>query len=164
MSERSVTVTWEDPMIGASAAREMAGIDYLNAIISGEIPFPPIARLFNIRLIKASAGHATFSGTPAEQFYNPIGSVQGGFYCTLLDASMGCAVHSMLPKGTGYATVDLHTYLVRPITLATGEVHSIGEVVHMGRKIATAQAKLVDSRGKLYAHATSSCIILSQEG
>lgn len=164
MSQRSFSTTWDDPMIGASVARSMSGIDYLSAIIRGEIPPPPIARFFGMTLIAASEGKATFSVTPAEQHYNPIGSVHGGFYCTLLDSAMGCAIHTMLPKGAGYATIDIHAYLTRQITLSTGELHCHGEIIHVGRRLATAQARLVDMNGKLYGHATSSCMILSVEG
>jgi uncharacterized protein (TIGR00369 family) len=157
---RRRTVTWSDPMRGASAAATMSGVDYLRAMMRGEIPGPPIAELMGIVLAEVEHGRAAFEAEPAEYHYNPIGVVHGGLAATLLDSAMACAVHSTLPAGVGYTTLDMHVHYVRALTGATGRVRCEGEVVHAGSRVATAQGRLVDAGGKLYAHATETCLIL----
>ena len=157
---RSLNITWEDPAIGAQAAFSMKGLDFLQKIAAGEIPPPPIMRLMNIQGAEASEGKVVFVCTPGEQHYNPIGTVHGGLAATLLDTALGCAVHSMLPAGIGYTTLELHVNYVRPITLQTGILRCEGEVIHMGKSMSTAQARIVDASDKLYAHATTTCMIL----
>lgn len=161
MSEnRSVTITWEDPEIVANAARSMKGLDFLQKIASGEIPPPPIMRLINFQGAEASEGKVVFTCTPGEQHYSVLAMVHGGVAATLLDTALGCSIHSMLPLGVSYATLELHINYVRPLTTQTGFIRCEGEVVHLGRTIATAQARIVDAGGKLYAHATTTCMIL----
>lgn len=157
--ERSRTFTWEDPMIGASAARTLSGMDYLQAMLRGEFPPPPIAKLMNFTLSEVSEGHAIFTCQPGEYHYNPIGVVHGGLAATLLDSALGCSVHSALPAGVGYTTLELHVNLLRAITATTGLLRCESEVIHMGRTVATAQAKLTDEAGKIYAHGTTTCMI-----
>jgi len=147
--ERSHTLHWQDPMIGAQAAKTMA---------NGEIPPAPIAVLMNMQPIAVEHGRVVFSANPAEYHYNPIGTVHGGFAATVLDSALGCAVHSALPAGTGYSTAELHVNYIRPITAKTGELRCEGKVIHAGSRVATAEARLTDSNGKLYAHATTTCI------
>jgi uncharacterized protein (TIGR00369 family) len=158
--KRTLEVTWEDPMALAEAARAMSGMDFLRAMRDGKVPHPPICALMNYRLVEVEAGHAVFEGTPAEQHYNPIGVVHGGLAMTLLDSAMGCAVHTQMPAGGGYTTLEAKTNLVRAITSDTGKLRAIGKVVHLGKRIATAEARLEDAAGKLYAHATTTCIVL----
>ena len=160
-SPRTHIITWDDPMIGANAARTLPGLDYLLALMRGDYPAPPISVLMGMRLIEVENGRAVFAVTPAEYLYNPIGTVHGGFACTLLDSALGCAVHSTLAAGTGYMTIELHTHFIRPITKETGEMRAIGEIIHSGRRLATAQARLIDAEGKLYAHGTTSCMIFT---
>ncbi len=156
--QRVRTVTWEDPMVTAEAARNMSGLEFLQAIARGELP-PPIARLLGFDLETVEQGRVVFAVEPAEYHYNPIGVVHGGLASSVLDAALGCAAHSALPAGTGYTTVELHVNFVRPLTATTGRVRCEADVIHVGRSMATAQARLIDSQGKLYDHATTTCMI-----
>lgn len=156
---RTRTVTWQDPMPTASAARTMSGIDFLRAIIIGKLPPPPIAVLLGFRLLEAEPGRAVFVCEPGEYHYNPIGVVHGGLAAILFDSATGCAVQSMLPFGTTYTTIELHVNLLRSLTKDTGPVRCEAEALHVGKQIATAQAKLVDTSGKLYGHATTTCLV-----
>lgn len=159
---RSRTITWDDPMIGAKAAPTMSGMDYLQAMLRGDIPPPPIARLMALELVEVAPGRAVFAAEPAEFHYNPIGVVHGGLASTLLDSALGCAIHTMLPAGTGYTTLELHVNFVRPLINTTGRVRCEAEVLHVGRSIGTSQARIVDAEGKLYAHATTTCMIFRE--
>lgn len=158
--KKTLEVKWEDPMALAEAGRSMAGIEFLRAMRDGKLPHPPICALLNYRLAEVEAGHVVFEGTPGEQHYNPIGVVHGGLAMTLLDSAMGCAVQTQMPAGGGYTTLEAKTNLVRAITSDTGKLRAIGKVVHVGKRIATAEARLEDAAGKLYAHATTTCIVL----
>jgi len=146
----------------AQGARTMSGIDFLRAIRDGRLPAPPIAELLGFGLIGVEPGEAVFEVEPGEQHYNPIGVVHGGLAMTLLDSAMGCAVQTHMPAGGGYTTLEAKTNLTRPITSQTGKLRAIGKVLHLGSRIATAEARLVDAAGKLYAHATSTCIVLRE--
>ena len=159
-STRTRTIHWEDPLLMARAGREMSGIEALRAIASGQMPPPPIAVLMGMRVAEVEEGRVVFTVEPAEYHYNPIGVVHGGLAATLLDSAMGCAVHSLLPVGVGYTTLEIKVNLVRALTIDTGEVRAEGSVLYMGGRIATAEGKIVDRSGKLYAHATTTCIIL----
>ncbi len=163
-SERTRTYSWEDPMIGAQAAMTMSGLSYLQAMINGEYPRPPIAWTLDFVLVEVDKGRAVFSGKPAEFHYNPIGMVHGGVIATLLDSALGCAVQTLLPAGMGYTTVELHVNMVRALTRETGEVRCEGNILHSGRRLATAEAKVTDSAGKLYGHGTTTCMIFPIEG
>ncbi|MGH9246861.1 MAG: PaaI family thioesterase [Acidimicrobiales bacterium] len=158
---RTRTYSWDDPAPSAAAARSMSGLDFLKAITAGEIAAPPIAVTLGFTIAEFSDGEATFVGTPHEWHYNPIGVVHGGYAATLLDSALGCAVQSTLPAGTGYTTAELTVNLVRPITTETGELRSEARVLHRGSRLATAEAKLLDGNGRLYAHATTTCLILN---
>jgi uncharacterized protein (TIGR00369 family) len=157
---RSLTVTWEDPFTAHVAGRSLSGLDYMHELIAGRIPVPPIMQLLGYRLAQVAAGLAVFECEPGEQHYNPIGVVHGGLAMTLLDSAMGCSVHTRLPAGTGYTTLEVKVNLVRAITVKTGLVRATGKVIHLGGKTATAEARLEDAAGKLYAHSTTTCIIL----
>lgn len=158
--KRLLEVSWEDPMQLAEAGRAMPGIEFLRAIRDGRLPAPPIARLLGFDLVEVEPGHAVFELVPGEQHYNPIGGVHGGIAMTLLDSAMGCAVQTHMPAGGGYTTLEAKTNLVRPITSATGRLRAIGKLVHLGKRVATAEGRLEDEQGKLYAHATTTCLIL----
>lgn len=160
---RSLTVCWDDPLPQAEAARGMAGLDYVQAMAEGRLPWPPIARLmgFDADGGAVESGRVVVTCTPGEQHYNPIGSVHGGLACTLLDTAMGCAVHTTLPAGVGWTTLEIKVNLVRPITAATGRMHAEGRVLHAGRRVATAEGRLTAERdGRLLAHATTTCLLL----
>ena len=158
---RSVSVTWQDPKALAEAGRRLAGIEFLRAIRDKKLPAPPIAVLLGFDLVEIEAGHAVFEIVPGERHYNPIGVVHGGLAMTLLDSCMGCAVQTHMPAGGGYTTLEAKTNLVRAITSETGKLRAIGRTLHVGKRMATAEGRLEDASGKLYAHATTTCIVLS---
>ena len=157
---RSLTVNWEDPIAAFAAGKALAGLDYMKEMIAGRIAPPPIAVLLGFTLTQVEPGQVVFECTPGERHYNPIGVVHGGLAMTLLDSAMGCCVQSRTPAGGGYTTLEAKTNLVRPITAETGPLRAVGKVVHAGKRVATAEARLQDPSGKLYAHATSTCIVL----
>jgi uncharacterized protein (TIGR00369 family) len=159
--ERSLSIQWTDPAALAATARSQAGIDFLQAMRDGDLPPPPIAVLLGFRLTEVGPGHVVFECTPGEQHYNPIGVVHGGLAMTLLDSAMGCSVQTRTPAGGGYTTLEAKTNLVRAITDKTGRLRAIGKVIHMGSRIATAEGRLEDASGKLFAHATTTCIVLN---
>src|SRR5262245_48112372 len=161
MTQRAVTIEWDDPMPLAAAGRSMAGIEFLRAIRDGRLPSPPIAELMGFRLVEVEPGHAVFEIVPGERHYNPIGVVHGGLAMTLLDSAMGCAVQTHMPAGTGYTTLEAKTNLVRAITAETGKLRAIGKTLHVGKRMATAEGRLEDASGKLYAHSSTTCIVLS---
>ena len=157
---RSLQVTWDDPQAAFAAGVKLSGIDYMHQMLAGRIAPPPIMKLMGFRLAKAQEGLAQFECEPGEQHYNPIGVVHGGLALTLLDSAMGCSVHTRLPLGKGYTTLEVKVNLVRAITAQTGTLRAIGRVIHFGGKTATADGRLEDAEGKLYAHGTTTCIIL----
>jgi uncharacterized protein (TIGR00369 family) len=157
---RSLEVSWSDPKRLADASRSMPGIEFLRAIRDRRLPAPPIAQLMGFDLVEVEPGHAVFECTPGEQHYNPIGVVHGGLAMTLLDSAMGCCVQTMMPDKTGYTTLEAKTNLVRAITSETGRLRAIGKVLHVGKRVATAEGRIEDLSGKLYAHATTTCIVL----
>ena len=156
---RSLGIQWADPSLLAQSGRSMAGIDFLRAIRDGDLPPPPIAVLLGFRLAEVEPGQVVFECTPGEQHYNPIGVVHGGLAMTLLDSAMGCSVHTRVPAGGGYTTLEAKTHLVRALTDKTGGVRAIGKLVHFGNRVATAEGRLEDASGKLYAHATTTCMV-----
>ena len=162
-AERSRTVSWQDPLVGAEAAQEMSGLEFLRAISRGDLPGPPIAELMGFGFTEVEEGRVVFECVPAEYHYNPIGTVHGGLACALFDSAMGCAVHTALPAGVGYTTVELKVNFLRPISTRTGRILCEGKTIHVGGRIATAEARLLDESGKLYGHATTTCMIFRGE-
>lgn len=144
----------------ATAARASAGVDVLRAVVAGELPGPPIADTLGFDLIEVEPGRVVFAFEPAEYHYNPIGSVHGGVYATLLDSATGCAVHSMLPAGVGYTSLDLTVKFLRAITLDTGRVTCVGTVTHLGGRTALAEARLLDAEDRLLGTASSSILVI----
>ena len=161
--KRERTFEWDDPTPLWKQASALSGLESLRLMISGELPPPPMARLMDIRLVAVEHGMAVFASTPGEYHYNPLGSVHGGFGATLLDSAMGCAVHSTLGTGDGYTTLELKINFLRPLTHATGLVRGTGTVIHAGRTTALAEGKIEDAAGKIYAFATSTCLIRRKE-
>ncbi|EKV32690.1 thioesterase superfamily protein [Caenispirillum salinarum AK4] len=137
------------------------GLSFIRGIAEGRTPQPPICRTMGFALVEADRGTVTFEGTPTYDHYNPLGTVHAGFASTLLDSCVGCAVHTMLPAGVGYTTMELKVNLVRAITRDTGPVRATGTVLHMGRRVGTAEGKLTDGNGKLLAHCTTTCMVLT---
>jgi uncharacterized protein (TIGR00369 family) len=156
---RKLTVTWEDPIVSAEAAKGMSGLEFLRAIQKRELPLPPICELLGFTPAEVEQGRVVFECVPGEQHYNPIGAVHGGLACTLLDSAMGCALHTVLPMGTGYTTLELKTNLLRPIAAGIGILRCEGRPIHVGGRVATAEAWLTDEPGVLYAHATSTLMV-----
>jgi uncharacterized protein (TIGR00369 family) len=143
----------------------VTGLQVLQAIAAGELPGAPIAELLGFEPIEAEEGRVVFAAVPDHRHYNPIGTVHGGLAATLLDSAMGCAVHSTLPAGTGYTTLELKVNFTRPITAETGRILCEGTVVHRGGRVATAEGRVyAEADGKLLAHGTTTCLILSQNG
>ena len=158
---RELTITWEDPGALAERARGMVGLEFLQAIRDGELSTAPIQELLGFSLVEVEEGRVVFAAVPGEQHYNPIGVVHGGNAATLLDSAMGACVHSTLPAGSGYSTLETKFNLVRPITADTGEIRAEGRVVHRGGRVATAEGRITrEADGKLLAHGTSTCLIL----
>ena len=159
MTERTRTVTWQDPAPLGQAGLSMSGAAFLRAIAEGRLPPPPIASLMGFDIEEVGEGRVVFAVEPQELHYNPIGVVHGGLAATLLDSAMGCAVHSMLPEGRAYTTLELKVNYIRALKRGLGRVRAIGKVIHLGGKVATAEGTLVDGAGKLYAHGTTTCLL-----
>ncbi|MBX9610672.1 MAG: PaaI family thioesterase [Burkholderiales bacterium] len=175
MSDNNVLETWlaEEREIaarmeagpGAGVARPdqivgKTGLEVMRALRNGEIPYVPIGKTLDFILVEVSEGRAVFQGTPGPAHLNPMGGIHGGWYATLLDSALGCAVHTMMPPGRGYTTAELGINLVRAINPAKApRVRAIGTVVHCGRQLATAEARLVGPDGTLYAHGTTTCLV-----
>ncbi len=152
-------VTWEDPLVGAALARDLSGLDYLLGIAEGSIPRPPIADLLGMSIVGVEPGQVTFGLDVGEHLYNPIGSVHGGVFCTLLDSAMGCAVHASLDRGQAYTTLELKVNIVKALTLDTPSVVATGQVISAGRRVVTASGQITGPDGALYAHATTTCLV-----
>ncbi|MGC5833718.1 PaaI family thioesterase [Ralstonia pseudosolanacearum] len=136
-----------------------SGREILDAMMSGELPYPPMNETMNMTLLEVDNGCAVFQGIPLLQHYNPLGTVHGGWFATLLDSALGCAVQTTLPVGRSYTTAELSINMVRPASNRTGPLRAVATVVHVGRQMITAEARVEDEKGKLYAHATTTCFV-----
>lgn len=136
-----------------------AGLELFQAMLRREMPLPPINRTLGFFPVEAEKGRVVFQGLPTLDYYNPIGSIHGGWFATLLDSCVACAVHSSLPEGKGYTTLEVKLNLVRALTKDTGPVRAVGTVIHVGGRTATAEGRIVDAEGRLYAHATTTCLV-----
>jgi uncharacterized protein (TIGR00369 family) len=159
---RAVAAVDHDPVDAARTLAQLDGLSALRAMIAGELPPPPIATLLGFDLVEVDEGRVVFTAVPGPEHYNPIGMVHGGLAATLIDSAAGCAVHTTLPAGTGYTTTDVQVRFVRPITRDTGRIECIGEVVHRGRTLVTAEARVVAGE-RLLAHGTASLLILPSD-
>jgi uncharacterized protein (TIGR00369 family) len=135
------------------------GLQQMQAMLDGKTPYPHIADTMDFSLVEIGEGRAVFQGTPQLKHYNPLGSVHGGWYATLLDSAVGCAVHTVMPAGRAYTTAELSVNIVRAASLKSGPLRAIGTVVHAGRQLATAEGRIVGADGRLYAHATTTCLV-----
>ena len=140
----------------------LSGLALMQAMLRGELPYAPIARTLDFLLLEVDEGRALFQGRPGPAHFNPMGGVHGGWYATLLDSALGCAVHTMLPPGRGYTTAELGVNLVRAIGPKVSRVRAEGKVLHCGRQLATAEARLYGPDGALYAHATTTCLVFER--
>ncbi|MBI3516490.1 MAG: PaaI family thioesterase [Proteobacteria bacterium] len=157
--ERRRVVTWQDPVATARAGLALSGLDYLNAVVGGALPPPPITALVGFTLETVEPGRAMMVLTPGEHHYNPLGAVHGGIAATLLDSVMGCAVHTTLPVGRGYTTVEIKINYLKAMTATTGAVRAEGKIVQVGRQIAMAEGRITDDAGRLYAAGTATCLV-----
>ncbi len=156
---RERSFTWSDPSLSAEASRTMAGLELIRALRDGSVPPPPVIDLVGISLTEVDEGRVVMCLTPAEYHYNPIGSMHGGILATLLDSVMGCAVHTTLPKGRGYTSLEIKVNYVRAVTNASGELSAEGKIVHGGNRSAVAEARVVDAKGRLCATASTTCLV-----
>jgi uncharacterized protein (TIGR00369 family) len=159
---RSKTITWHDPLAAARVGATMAGIDHLRAMRDGLLPPPPMGALFGMRLVQVEVGEVTFSCTPDESAYNPIGLVHGGLVCTLLDSVLGCAVQSTLPAGVGWTSIEIKVNYLRPVHGDDGELVAYGRVTKPGRRVAFAEGDVRNLDGKVVATASGSCLVMTR--
>lgn len=146
-------------LVSPEILKSYDGLNFAKAIVAGELPQPPISELIGFHLVEAEYGRAAFEGAPEFRHYNPIGTVHGGFAATLLDSALGVAIFSTLAKGDAWTTLELKVNFVRALTKDSGPVRAEGRIVHRGRTVATSEGDLKDRAGKLYAHATTTCMI-----
>ena len=143
----------------AELVKQMSGLEFMQGYLNGSVPPPPFAAVLKFELTQVEHGRVVFEGTPDMSFYNPIGVVHGGYAATLLDSCMGCAVHTLLPAGRGYSTLEFKVNFVRPMTGETGRVRAEGRVIHPGNRAATAEGHIYDAAGKLLAHGSTTCLV-----
>lgn len=162
---RERVIRWDDPMEAIAQANRqgLSGIEFLRAIQRGALPKPPMIALMGMTLATVEEGRVVFTVEPAEYHYNPLGVVHGGLAATLLDSAIGCAVQTLAPAGVAYTTIELKVNYVRALRSGMGVVSGEGTVLHFGRQMALAEARLTGPDGKLYAHATSTCLIMQAE-
>ena len=141
----------------------LTGLQMMQAMLRGEIPYAAIAKTLDFAIIEVSEGRAVFQGTPGPAHLNPMGTIHGGWYATLLDSALGCAVHTMMPPGRAYTTAELGVNLVRAIGPKVTRVRAEGKIIHCGRQLATAEARIVGPDGTLYAHATTTCLVFEMK-
>ena len=156
---RSKVVTWHDPMVLAASAAGLTGLQFLEALRDGLLPPPPIATLVGMNPVSVVAGDVVFKCLPDESVYNPIGVVHGGLVCTLLDTVAACAVHSTLPVGVGYTSVEIKVSYLRPVRAGV-ELTAHGWVTKPGRRVAFSEADVRDPAGVLLATASSTCLVM----
>jgi uncharacterized protein (TIGR00369 family) len=163
-TERSRTYSWTDPAAHASLMGTCSGLELLQAMSSGDLPAPPVMHLIDMAGMEVEEGSVTVYLDPQEFHYNPLGTVHGGVLSTLLDTAAACSVHSTLPAGVGYTSLDLNVKFLRAVTVASGRIKCRGSVLQRGRRTALAEARMTDAAGRLVAHATSSCLIFEAPG
>jgi uncharacterized protein (TIGR00369 family) len=157
---RSKQVSWHDAVAAARLGMQLSGREFLQGIIDGRLPPPPMAELFNAQLVSVADGEAVFRCTADESAYNPIGMVHGGWLCMLMDSAAGCAVHTTLPAGAGYSSIELKVSFLKAIRADTGTIEVTGRALRVGGRVAFAEAHARDREGELVGHATSSIAVL----
>lgn len=154
--------TRSDQRLGVASREQISGktgLEIMQSLLRGELPAPPITDTLDFTLIEVDYGRAIFQGRPLERHYNPLGTVHGGWFATLLDSAVGCAVHTAMPAGKSYTTLELKVNMLRALTKKVELVRAEGRTIHVGGQVATAEGRLVDAAGKLYAHATTTCLV-----
>jgi uncharacterized protein (TIGR00369 family) len=160
VGDRTRTYSWDDPIASFAKIEGLSGLEFVERIVSGDISPPPIAATLGFELVEVSPGRAVFECEPSEFHYNPIGTVHAGLAATLLDSAMGCAFMTTLEPDMGWTTLELKANFTRALTAATGRVRCTGTVVHPGRTVATADGRVEDAEGRLYAHGTSTILVV----
>jgi uncharacterized protein (TIGR00369 family) len=156
---QSRTITWRDPMTTQATVAAMSGLSYWQAVADGHLPPPPIGELVQMSIVAVENGGITFSWTPDESMYNPLGLVHGGAVCTLLDTVAACALHTTLPQGVGYTSVEIKVNYLKAVTLDSGPLTAVGSVVKAGSRIGFAEGELIDASGKVVATASTTLLI-----
>jgi uncharacterized protein (TIGR00369 family) len=159
-TDRSRLVTWQDPAALAAAAEELSGREFLQALLEGRLPAPPMGELIGARLAFVGDGEARFAWTPDESTYNPIGMVHGGLLCTLLDFAAGAAVHTQLPAGVGFSSIEIKVSYLKALRADSGEIDVHGRALQTGRRVAFAEAHARNTAGELVGHATTSIAVI----
>jgi uncharacterized protein (TIGR00369 family) len=158
--ERSVRSTMaEEGVVSPDQLKSFGGLEFWEQALQGTVPAPPITRTLGFVPISVARGEAVFQGTPRFEHYNPLGIVHGGYFFTLLDSAAGCAVHTTLPAGMGFTTLELKINFTRALTATTGPVRALGKVIHSGKSTAIAEGRIEDPDGKLYALCTTTCLL-----
>ncbi|MGI0130710.1 MAG: PaaI family thioesterase [Thermoplasmata archaeon] len=160
---RTRTIHWEDPQRFAEDMSKMNGLEFMRGFLDGTLPPPPFMQLLGIRMVSAEPTSVVFEFDPAEYMYGPLGNVHGGIVTVLLDTAMGCSFHTTLPPGVGYTTLELKVNFFRPVTHRAGTLRAEGHVIHAGGRVAAVESQLLDRERKLFAHATSTLMILRPE-
>jgi len=140
--------------------RRLSGLEFFKKMMAGELPPPPLVVLLGLKLVEAEAGRVTFTGVAREAFYNGMGVAHGGFAATMLDSALGCAINTMMPAGRSFTTIDLQIHYTRPLRTEAGELRCTATVVHVGSRTATSEGRIVDADGRVYAHGTTTCILV----
>jgi uncharacterized protein (TIGR00369 family) len=159
-TDRSRLVTWQDPAALTAAAEDLSGREFLQALLEGRLPAPPMAELIGARLAFVGDGEVRFAWTPDESTYNPIGMVHGGLLCTLLDFAAGAAVHTQLPAGVGFSSIEIKVSYLKALRADSGEIDVHGRALQIGRRVAFAEAHARNTAGELVGHATTSIAVI----
>ncbi len=142
--------------------QSMSGLEFFREMLAGRLPAPPLVRLLGMRIVEAEAGRVVFAGVPTEAYYNGMGVAHGGWAATLLDSALGCAINTVMPAGRSFTTVELKINYTRPLRAEVGEVRCEAHVVHAGSRMATSEGRIVDAGGKIYAHGTTTCMLIER--
>jgi uncharacterized protein (TIGR00369 family) len=157
---RTRTFRWADPAQFADPISKLSGLEFMRAFLTGQLPSPPFMELLGLRIVSVDPGSVSFEFEPSEFMYSPLGNVHGGIVTVMLDSAMGCSFHTTLPPGVGYTTVELKVSFQRSVTAKSGTLRAVGRVLHAGSRVAAVEARLEDRNDRLFAHATSTLLIL----
>src|SRR6201997_855506 len=157
-TEQARLIPWRDPVTTTAAVASMSGLACWRGVIAGPFPPPPIGEIIQMRVVDVENGSVTFTCTPDASMYNPLGMVHGGAVCTLLDTAAACAMHTTLPEGVGYTSVEIKVNYLKAVTVASGPLTAVGAVVKAGSRIGFAEGKVTDASGNLVATATSTLL------
>lgn len=163
IKQRERSYSWGNPLEGVTLSAALSGMEYLQAIQRGEAPASPLVNTLDFSLGELEEGKVSFYFEPQEFHYNPNGSVHGGVITSILDSAMGCALHTLLPAGTGYTTLELKVNFLKKAVIGSGLLTATGSIIHLGKSTALVEASLTDENGKKYAHAVSTCMVLKSK-